>query len=226
MTPDKKKSVVAPVQDAAASAPGKRFPLLTAINLLLLAGLLLLYGLWFFGPLSPAEPAERVQAARLAVPGEGSWTVAYVDSDLLMEEYDLAIQMRNDFEAEQHRLENNLNRRQRQFQAEVEQFQKDIATGEVHTDLAQMKERELMMMQQELFELSDAYREQLAVKEFEMNLTLLESITDFLERFNRETNYDFILNYSLGGGVLHAKREHDITREVLRRLNAEYHVTR
>lgn len=215
-----------PVQEPAASARGKRFSMMTAINLFLLAGLLLLYGLWFFGPQRLSEQPERVQAARLAVPGEGSWSVVYVDSDVLMEEYDLAIQMRNDFEAEQRRLENNLNRRQRQFQVEVEQFQKDIATGEVPMDLAQMKERELMMMQQELFELSDAYREQLAVKEFEMNLTLLENITDFLQRYNRETNYDFILNYSLGGGVLHAKGDHDITREVLRRLNAEYHATR
>ncbi len=193
------------------------------INIVLFIGLIVLYGMHFFGP----DNREYIESDRPAVAVERKIadavnSIAYVDNEVLMDDYMLALKMRADFEAEQRRLENDLERRQRNFQIEVERFQRDIERGHVTMEQAQVLERELMSQQQDLYQLSDTYRDRLARKEFEMNGELLDKIGDFLDRYNEEKGYDFILGYARGGGILHANKAHDITDEVLRLLNEEY----
>jgi outer membrane protein len=226
---DKKKvsEASAETQEGVFATKKKAFASVGLFNVFLFIGLLVLYGLYFFGSGTrqavppPAERASRVMSAGQ----ETGISIAYVHSEKLMAQYELAIKMRGEFEQEQRRLESDLSRRQRQFQTEVGQFQKDLSTGEVPMDLAQMKEQELMQKQQELYQLSETYRERLAEKEFEMNLELLEKISDFLERYNRDSRYDFIFSYSLGGNMLYAEATHDITDVVLQRLNAEFNAS-
>lgn len=191
------------------------------INALLFVGLVVLYVLFFTSTDQVEDQQEQLTQIEKQISGSVS-SIAYVNSDVLMEEYELAIIMRVEFEEEQRRLERDLNRRQRTFQTEVEGFQRSINAGTIALDRAQEREQELMLMQQELMQLNDTYRERLAVKEFEMNVELLEKISDFLERYNKEAGHDFILGYSRGGGILFADQSHDITAHVLRLLNAEY----
>lgn len=208
------------------SGKSGKIPLSTILNLLLFVGLVVIYALFF---LQKSEDTEQQQDQLVEIRerlSEAGAAIAYISSDRLMEEYDLAKKMREEFEGEQRRLENDLERRQRTFQTEVERFQQNIQSGSISMDQAQIREQELMQMQQELLQSSDTYRERLATKEFEMNLELLEKISDFLERYNREAGYDFILNYSRGGGILFAHPGHDITTEVIELLNAEHRSTR
>ncbi len=195
------------------------------INIVLFVGLVVLYVLHFRG-----GDGEVLEGARPAVAVERQLDqvgklIAFVDNEILMEDYKLAVKMRTDFEAEQRRLENDLDRRQRNFQVEVERFQRDIERGHVTMEQAQVLEQELMRQQQDLYQLSDTYRDRLARKEFEMNSELLDNIRDFLDRYNEDKDFDFILGYARGGGILHANEAHNITDEVLRLLNEEYEQT-
>lgn len=199
----------------------RSLPVFAIINALLFVGLVVLYFLFFTRTDQVEDHQEQLTQIEKQISGSVS-SIAYVNSDVLMEEYELAIIMRVDFEEEQRRLERDLNRRQRTFQTEVEGFQRSINAGTISLDRAQEREQELMLMQQELMQLNDTYRERLAIKEFEMNVELLEKISDFLERYNKEAGHDFILGYSRGGGILFADQSHDITQNVLRLLNAEY----
>lgn len=194
------------------------------INLVLFIGLIALYAIHFFG--QPDEKAlddeKRQEALVERKIDDAVNTIAYVDSDLLMDDYMLAIKLQADFEAEQRRLENDLERRQRNFQMEVERFQQAIQEGLISIEQAQVQEQELMQKQQDLMQLNETYRDRLSRKEFEMNNELLDQISDFLARYNLDKGYDFILGYAKGGGILYAREAHDITREVLEQLNKEY----
>ncbi len=194
------------------------------VNILLFVGLIALYGLHFWGNYNADDVlAERADQPRLERKIEEAVNnIAYVDNDYLLDNYILAIKMSAEFDAEQRRLENDLERRQRNFQIEVERFQRDIERGHVTMEEAQVLEQELLMQQQDLFQLGETYRERLARREFEMNSELLDSIRKFLDRYNVEKGYDFILGYARGGGILYANKKHDITAEVLERLNREY----
>lgn len=192
----------------------------TVINLVLFIGLIILYGLYFFGVRGSGKKEDISNLAEKVF--EGTANIAYISSDSLMAHYELAIKMRQEFEQEQKNLENDLSRRQRNFQSEVEKFQRDIQAGTISIELAQAKEQELMQTQQELYQLNDSFSSRLMQKEMEMNNELLENITEFLSRYNKDFNYDYILGFSRGGGILYAKDQHDITIDVLTRLNEEY----
>ncbi len=199
----------------------KRVPVISIIQVLLFIGLIVLYALFFLGKNQTSDQHDSLVAIEDRIERATS-SIAYVRSELLMADYELANKMRADFDAEQAQMESDLSRRQRNFQNEVESFQRGINNATISMEQAQIKEQELMVKQQELIQLNDTYRERLARKEYEMNLELLEKISEFLERYNQEKGYDYILGYSPGGGILFADKQHDITDQVLQRLNAEY----
>lgn len=198
----------------------KSLSLPVLINLLLFIGLVVLYGLFFLRPGKPADQAVTYQAEGRSSGMDAS--IVFVRSEILLEEYELAIKLRSDFEQEQSRLETDLNRRQRSFQTDLEGFQRSLNAGILSLDKAQEREQELMVKQQELIQLADTYRERLALMEMDMNRELLGKISDFLEEYNRESGYDYILGYAMGGGILHAEARFDITDDVLNRLNMKF----
>jgi len=201
----------------------KRIGAFTYVNILLLLGLIALYALHFtgFGIVGKGTvmPQQGDQANNI---NAVSARIAYIDSELLMENYEFAIKLRADFEIERTRMENDLGRRQRSFQTEVEQFQRDVQSGMANIELAQAKERELMQRQQELIQLNETFTNRLMQKEVEMNQQLLDKLSEFLKRYNVEYGFDYILGFSPGGGILYANTQHDITNDVLAKLNAEY----
>ncbi|MFP4064381.1 MAG: OmpH family outer membrane protein [Bacteroidales bacterium] len=192
------------------------------INVVLFLGLVVLYGLYFMGnPVAGERDAEEIPEVERKI-DEATHAIAYVNNEILMEQYDMAIQMREDFENEQRELEADLERRQRTFQNDVERFQQQVQAGTVDMEEAQMMEQELMQRQQDLMQLNETYMDRLARKEMELNEELLEKISDFLERYNQDKEYDFILGYSRGGGILFADQAYDVTADVLQQLNDEY----
>ncbi len=206
-------------QKPAANNNGGSFKLNFAniINLVMFAGLIVLGGLYFSGIQQQGKSPEPVDVQTL---DQAVAKIAYVNSQKLMDGYVLAESMRQEFDAEQKRMENDLASRQRAFQAEVEKFQKDVTSGSMGSEQAQMTEQQLVQKQQELMELNDQYSTLLAEKEVTMNNQLFETINAFLESYNSEKGYDFILSYSRGGNVLFAKDSLDITDEILERMNA------
>jgi outer membrane protein len=204
-------------------AVSKKVSYTTVINLVLFCGLIVLYALYFAGIRGNASKTQEEQISTLAEKvKEGTANIAFISSDRLMENYELAKKMREEFDQEQTRLENDLARRQRGFQSEVEKFQRDIQAGTISMDRAQAKEQELMQQQQELYQLNESFSNRLMQKEVEMNAELLEKITEFLTRYNEAHGYDYILGFSRGGGILYASQQHDITDDVLEKLNAEH----
>jgi outer membrane protein len=212
---------VGPMQSPKNQKVKRQISFSSLINILLFCGLIVLYALYFFKLDRTGDQQEELIEMKEKV-DEASSSIAYVNSEFLLEEYELAVKMRADFEREQARLEDDLSRRQRTFQSDVEVFQRGLNAGTISIDRAEVREQELMQVQQELMQLSDTYRERLGRKEFDMNVELLEKISDFLERYNREKGYDFILGYTRGGGILYADTQHDITQDVLTRLNNEF----
>ncbi len=195
------------------------------INVVLFLGLVVLYGLHFMGsPVGEEPDAAEMPAVERKI-DDATHAIAYVNNEILMEQYKLAIDMREEFESEQRQLESDLERRQRTFQNDVERFQQQIQAGSVGMEEAQLMEQELMQRQQDLMQLNETYMDRLSRKERELNDELLDKISDFLERYNQDKGYDFILGYARGGGILFADQAYDLTMEVLDQLNYEYEQT-
>ncbi len=200
-----------------------KIPNITIINVVLLVGILVLYALYFYPAFSSQDAntaTDETEKIEQMIAGE-ALNIAYVNSDTLMSKYSLAKKMRADFEAEQKRLENDLKNKQTRFQTDVEDFQRQIQQGSIGMEEGQAKEQELMQRQQEIVQLNDTYSNRLMAQEMEMNQDLYKKITDLLDRYNQEKDYDYILGFSPGGGILYASKKHDITEDILKRLNDE-----
>jgi outer membrane protein len=188
-------------------------------NIVLLAGLIVLYILHFMGK-DDAQPQIIHQAPAA---GEVSAPrIAFIDSDVLMEQYEMVPEMVKSFETSTRAKEGQIREKQKEFEAKVSDFQSRLQGGNISMEIAQITEQQLMKEQQDLMTLRDELSDQLAREEFEMNLQLLDIVSKFLEEYNRSRQYDLIFNYKQGNNLFIANQAYDITPEVVELLNHEY----
>ncbi len=84
---------------------------------------------------------------------------------------------------------------------------------------AEREQSRLMQKQQELQELEAKLSQELFTKQQEVNTQLRDTITHFLNEFNKNQKYELIISNTANDNVLHAKAKYDITREVIDALN-------
>ncbi|MBN3035269.1 MAG: OmpH family outer membrane protein [Bacteroidales bacterium] len=190
------------------------------IHIILLAGLVVLYILYFTGRGPQKPPVLPVPEARPA--GGPAPEIAFVNSDVILERYKLVTRLKDQLDREEARREEELKTRQKAYEEDAAYFQEQIAAQSISESSAQQIYEKLMMEQEALFRLRDQYAAEIAEKELELNIVLLDSVTNFLERLNLTEGYDYILNYNSGGSILLARDTFDITPVVLDGLNREY----
>lgn len=189
--------------------------ILTIINVVLLAGLVVLYFLVL--QKDDSMPVKAVQKA-----SSGSVTVAYVNSDSILAHYDLVKQMKDELEKNTVKYESELKNKQSAFEKDAAYFQDQVNKKTISEASAQEVYSSLMAEQQKLYELREKYSAELAQKEFDMNQLLMDSLNNFLKRYNEKMNFDYIFSYNRGGSILTANDSLDITNEVLKLLNEEF----
>ncbi|MBK9356858.1 MAG: OmpH family outer membrane protein [Bacteroidales bacterium] len=215
--PVREQMVIAPEP-----TPGKKNvnTLLTILNIVMLLGLVVLY----FIVLKPGNNGTP-DMALIQKASSGSVTVAYVNSDSILEHYDLVKSMRDELEAKTARLEGELKQKQEAFEKDAAYFQEQVSKKAISESSAQEIYGQLMGEQQKLYELREKYSADLSKQEFDLNLLLLDSLNNFLKRYNSKVHFDYILSYNKGGSILSANDSLDITKDVIRLLNEEYAVS-
>lgn len=188
--------------------------ILTIINVVLLVGLVVLY----FLVLKPNSGTERA----ISKASSGNMTVAYVNSDTILAKYALVEQMRKELETSTKQYESDLSKRQAAFEKDASYFQDQVNKKTISEASAQEVYGSLMQEQQKLYELREKYSSDIAKREFDMNQLLLDSLNNFLQRYNKKMNFDYIFSYNRGGSILTANDSLDITQQVLDQLNEEY----
>ena len=189
-----------------------------ALNILLLAGLIVLYILFFSSKKS--VPPDIPQAFHLA--GTKTISVVFVNIDSLNSRYEFVKLLRDELETTGRKLQAELMTEQSQFEKEATDFQKKVAANTIPEDKAKAEYESLMQRQQNLVEKKDRYTQQVADQELKLNMRLLDTVTNFLKRYNRQYHYDYILGFKTAGEILVANDTLDITSEVLNALNKEH----
>ena len=123
------------------------------------------------------------------------------------------------FETTGKKLQNEVLSEQMALEKEANEFQQKMASHAIPEEKATVIYNQLMQKQQALMQKKDQYTQRVAEQETKMNIVLIDSVTNFLRRFNRQYNFDYILGYKYGGEVLVANDTLDITRVALDALN-------
>ncbi|MES2837797.1 MAG: OmpH family outer membrane protein [Bacteroidota bacterium] len=147
----------------------------------------------------------------------------YVNSDTLLEKFEMTKVIRKELESSRKASENSFQAKVQAFQSEIQDLQERAAN--MTQEQGEAKQRELAQREQQLGEMQAQLQEQLGKKEADKTEALHKFISDYLKR-NYSDKYMYILGYSQGGGILLANDSLDITNEVIKGLNAEYNATK
>ncbi len=187
------------------------------INVVLIIAVGVLYYLHF----KSAETAISLQDQQIKnfvpLPGTG---IVYVNSDSLLDQYEFYKNERSKFESAQKGIKNELQSQGEKLQGEVDLYQKQ-AIGMTDMERAQ-KEEQLTMKQQQLMQRKEELLSKLDDEQSKSSEELYSRLNQYLRKFNKNRNYNFVLGFQKGGGILFANDSLNITNDVVEGLNKEY----
>ena len=203
---------------ADAKSPFFIFNFNTLLALVLLVGLAAVY-LPFF---SCVKSSERPVQLNVQNASGKSLSVVYVNLDSLNNHYEFVKILRRDLESTGKKLQSEVLAEQAALEKEGAEFQRQVSANIISEEKAKIIYEQLMQKSSLLDQKKQRYTQQVADHGMNMNIQLVDSVTTFLRRFNRQYKFDYIMGYKTGGEILIANDTLDITKSVLDALNTEY----
>ena len=178
------------------------------LNGILVLAVAFLYYKQFSNPKTTHTPLS-VQASQSKI--------VFVNSDSLMDSYSLFKDMSSSMEKKRDSLDQLLTARGNNLENEIKTYQESAAgmsAGE-----RQLREESLMRKQQALMADRDNLLDKLKTEESDLTDSIHADLMRYLKTYNKNQQYDFILGYSRGGGILFANDSLDVTKQVVEGLN-------
>ncbi|HRP88603.1 MAG TPA: OmpH family outer membrane protein [Edaphocola sp.] len=149
--------------------------------------------------------------------------IAFVNADTLNSKYQYLKDKEAAFEKKQSAFESEMTNKQKAFQNEAIAFQKKIQEGKITQAEGEAIQRKLENQQVALEKRHQEISAQLAKEQSGIQEDFQKRLDNFLEQFNKDHGYDFIMTYSKNGGaLLYGNKTYDITQQVLEAMNEDY----
>ena len=148
--------------------------------------------------------------------------IAYVEVDSLLSKYNFCIEMNEEMVKKEENVRATLNDKRKQLENEQKDFQYKYENNAFTQNRAQEEYNRLMKKAQELDVLQARLAEELAVESQKNTLQLRDSIKNFLEIYNKDKKYSFILSNTGIDKLLYADQAYNITDEIVEGLNKRY----
>lgn len=165
--------------------------------------------------------SDEVDGIETSIEDSGSTLrIAYLNTDTLDANYlyaiDIVKELQDDMEKKQRRLE----RKASKFQQEFNQMQQYASTM-TPTQLQAAQQR-AMQMEQEIQAMQNDLANEFTAEQTELQLSLMNNLDSFLLDYNKTAEYDFIIKKHMASELLLATESHDITADVLKKINNQY----
>lgn len=154
-----------------------------------------------------------------AKPVLSAMRVFYVNSDSLLEQFKSYKSQTAAFDGRQRAMEAQLNGKLQNLEKEMYALQQKAQEGNMTKVQYEQEATALAKKQESLAQEHDNALKQLAAQEKSITDDLQRQITEKLAILKDKYQFDFVLGYSKGGGVLFADKKNDITKDLLEVLN-------
>jgi outer membrane protein len=146
--------------------------------------------------------------------------IAFVDIDTLESNYDYFKKRKVEFENRQKNIDAELEKMANTLQNEYAGLQKKAQDGLMSQAEGEAAQQRLMAKQQEL----ELKRQNLGAKYLKdqdaFNKEIHDNLHKYIEQYNAEKGYDYILSYSKDGSILFANKDLDVTQDIIDGMNA------
>jgi outer membrane protein len=195
--------------------------ILLIVNAILVLAVGGLYVLHFAcnGKSTPNNATGIVSEGEIAPAG----SIVYLQIDSLVNNYDMYHDLRSELEVKVKGMEDDLSKRSKSFERNVNDYKEKIQKGLVTRSQAEQLEQQLGQKQQELATYSERLRNELAEEEAVMLRRIYDAITTYLNSYNVDHNYSLIISTNASTNtIIQGHPNLDITKDVLVGLNATY----
>lgn len=189
----------------------------------LFLGILTIAGMLAVSCNNPKNAQAQEGEATEATVGKGD--IVYFNLDRVLEEYDMANDLRSVVETKANSINQEVNRRGSRLEKDIKTFQDKIDKGLMTRSTAEVQSGDLQKRQND-FQQYAAQKQQEIVEEQQVMMNqIADAIQTFLKKYNEEKQYAIILTTQgaiLTAPVTVADPNLDITDDILAGLNAEY----
>ncbi|HKK81048.1 MAG TPA: OmpH family outer membrane protein [Prolixibacteraceae bacterium] len=194
----------------------KRLPLI--ISVIALAGVVVLFVMNFTG--NKNETAPEASKRSVSKSNDGL-KIAYVQTDSVLVNYQLAIDLNDEFVAKQTQYNEDFSKRRSNLEKQAVAFQEKLQRGGFLTEERAMKERDRILgEEQEIQKLDYELSNKLSQMEREINVQIIDSIVSYVKTYNKTHNYDYI--FSNNGNIIVGSQQYNITKDIVEALNDRY----
>ena len=171
---------------------------------------------------SSQDTQNAAETAETAAP---KGAIVYFNLDRVLQEYDMANELRSVVETKVNSINQEVNRRGNKLEKDINAFRDKINKGLLTQSVAEQQSQKLAE-QQSSFETYAAQKQQEVLEEQQVMMNqLADAINNYLAEFNADKKYAMIIATQgdiLSTPVVNADPELDITDDLLAGLNAAY----
>ena len=144
------------------------------------------------------SPKMDEQPAAAAESNEGVVKIAYIEVDSLMTQYEFCKEFTLVLQKKSNNARNTLNSKGQQLQNAMQNFQQKLNNnGFTSREQAEGQQAAIQRQQQSLQELQARLENELAQETQKYNAGLRDSLSHFLDAYNKDKKYDLILTTRL-----------------------------
>ena len=169
----------------------------------------------------PAEAQEGEATEAAARKGD----IVYFNLDRVLEEYDMANDLRSVVETKVSGIQAEIDRRGNKLQKDVNDFQNKIEKGLLTRSVAEVQQQKLQQQQNDYQQYAMRKQQEMAEEQQVMLNQIMNAISEYVQEYNAEKQYALILTTSgdiLPAPVVTGNPALDVTDEILTGLNAAY----
>ena len=179
-------------------------------------------GVWTVVRVPGSEKISSADASDSTSVAKATSGIVYVDLDRIVQEYDMASDLGAVVETKVKNIQDEVNRRGKQLENEMMDFQNKINKGLITRSVAEVQGQDLQEKQAKFNEYANQKNNEVIEEQTVMMNQIADAIQTFMDKYNQEKRYTMILTNQSGVPVITADPSLDITDDVIARLNEEY----
>lgn len=193
----------------------KKLPLI--LSSLALIGVIVLFVINLTG-----SKDESVTTAPMAANlNSGDLKIAYVLTDSVLVNYQLALDLNADFVEQQKQYNEEFGKKRVGLEQQAAAFQEKLQRGGFLTEERAVKERDRILgEEQQIKQMDYELSNKLAEMEQKINMQLVDSIVSYVKEYNRIHNYTYI--FSNNGDIIVGNQQFNISKDIVEGLNSRY----
>jgi len=146
--------------------------------------------------------------------------IAYVNSDTVSKYYEYAKKIQKDLTNKRSEAENQIKSKYFAYESLVKEFEK---ASPIMGDREKMeKAQKIRLLEQEIMQVEQQLSAQVSKEELRLTEDYILKTNDFMQDIGQRLGYDYVMSYRVGGAMLYANPNYDITNEIIELLNKEY----